>query len=409
MPPPNLPKSAVAQARSRSLERALSGVNAQTIRAWVDRYSAPVGAASKPDAPPRVWIDVEALARRHAAWQLADELESGALTPTQARAVSVTVAPVSAPKNGSSKSVPSLTAPGVLPIRPARVLSATVSERAALRASRATLADFLDDLKARQNELENAESELARRALEDRIRVATRGAVEAIALEPVSPATALELSNLRLQLLDQIRKPAAQKAAARAQIESIEARLNAIWEAQTAAQNARLRAALEELPARLRAEGLATLDADIARRQSEREATRLELRRAVEARLNGAAPNAVSPVGETEILRLFLPRARVATTDLGAIENSSFQTANQKTASGAAAVKVSTDARALMSRQVALSPIQIAVLRAQARRDARQWARQLALSWGAQLADSQSPDATERALQSLFGTNAKAR
>lgn len=405
-PPPTVaPKPATAKARSRSLERAVSGLNAQTIRAWVDRYSAPINATATPAAPPRVWIDTEVLARRHAAWQLADELSRGALAPTPARVGQVTLAPAKMLESPQG-AAPPIRAPGALPVRPARLLSETVSESAALNASRATLADFLDDLQARQNELETAESELARRALEDRIRAATRGAVEAIALEPVSPATALELSNLRLQLLDQIRKPAAQKAAAAARIEAIEARLNAIWEAQTAAQNARLRAALEELPARLRAEGLAALDADTARRQAERAATRVQLRRAVETRLKSAAPGAISPVEDTEILRLFLPAARVANADVGAFgnSNSSFQTKNPGVASAAADERsVALSGRAL-GRRDALQSAQIAALRAQARRDAKQWARQLALSWGAQLGDSNAPNRTPRALETLFGT-----
>ena len=411
------PAPAVADARARSLERALSGVNAATVRAWVNRYSAPGGARAAPAAPRRVYIDIEALARRHAAWQLADALQNGARVPTPPRQLDVHVSAVSTTQTARgltnrppSVVLPAFPKPDELPARAERVVTATASQSAALSSSRATLADFLDDLKARQSELENAQSQDARRALEDRIRASTRGAVEAIGLEPVSPAVALELSNLRLQLLSQLRVPINQRAAAAAQIERIEARLNAIWSAQTQAQTARLRAAFEELPARLRREGLVALDQAAARRELERQAARLQLRQAVQARLNGAAPQS-----DIQTLRLLLPPTRVASADLSVDGNSSFQTNARRVPSVSPDVEAAQgfqqsfqDARAL-SRSSEFAPANIAALRAQARRDARQWASKLALSWGAQwTSDKTAPARTAQALKALFGDSATA-
>ena len=402
----NAPGAKVAAARSRSLERALAGINAQTVRAWIDRYSAPQSATTS-QAPPRaIRIDIDALARRHVAWQLADALQSGAIAPTPARQIAVRLPPFAlansgakANSNAGEMAIPSV---GDLPTLAARTVSATVSQRGAIVASRATLDDFLSDLRARQNDLESAESELARRALEDRIRAATRGAVEAISLTPVSPETALELSNLRLQLLAQVRAPASDKAAAAAKIESIEARLNAIWEAQTAEQNARLRAALEELPARLRREGLQALDAAAAKRESERYYARLELRGLIENRLNSATPNAA----DTQTLRLLLPQARVANVDLNVKSDSSSRTNARDAASvlpgNNEASRNVRDARSL-SQSARADGASLTTLRAQARADARQWARKLALSWDAQLSENPSaPDRTALALQKLF-------
>ncbi len=410
--PKNVPASEIAAdqkaaaARSRSLEKTVSGINAQTVRDWVDRYTAPKNAVPVKAGPREISIDIDALARRHLAWQLADKLGRDAIAPTPARQLQIDVPALRAPGTAAtSNGRNGLRLPDVaaLPIRPARGLSATVSQRPAIVASRATLDDFLTDLRARQNDLEAAESELARRALEDRIRASTRGAVEAISLAPVAPETALELSNLRLQLLAQLSVPRAQKAAAAAKIEAIEKRLNEIWEAQTAAQNARLRAAFEELPARLRREGLQALDAAAVKRDSERYYARLELRGLIENRLNGAQPGA----DDIQILRLLLPRARVATTDLSVGGNSSFQTKARRAASALAktndGLRDARDARPL-STSGSFDGQSAAQLRAQARRDARQWASKLALSWGAQLSEKASaPDRTNLAIAKLFG------
>ena len=389
-----------AAARSRSLERAVSGINAETMRAWIDRYTAPAGATATKAGPRAVYIDIDALARRHAAWQLADKMQRDAIVPTAARQIQVSVPALSSPSNARGKNSLNIPSVGALPVRPARDVSATISQRPAIVASRATLDDFLSDLRARQNDLEAAESELARRALEDRIRAATRGAVEAISLAPVSPETALELSNLRLQLLAQLRVPLEQKAAAATRIEEIQKRLNEVWARQTEEQNARLRAAFDELPARLRREGLEALDAAAAKRDSERYYARLELRRVIEERLQNARPDA----SDTQILRLLLPSTRVATTDLSANGNSSFQT-NARPNASASALKTdeARDTRSL-SQSAAIEGVSVAQLRAQARRDARQWANKLALSWGAQLSsEKDAPDRTALAVQKLFG------
>ena len=401
----------MARARARSLERALSGINADTVRAWVNRYSAPGGGAPAPAAPRRVYIDIEVLARRHVAWQLADALQNGARVPTTARQLNARVPAISSAQTArnssdgfSSGALPAFATPNQLPARAARAVTATVSQSAALASSRATLSNFLDDLKARQNELESAQSGEARRALEDRIRASTRGAVEAIELEPVSPEVALELSNLRLQLLSQLRVPINQRAAAAAQIERIEARLNAIWSAQTQAQADKLRAAFEELPARLRREGLVALDQAAARRELERQAARLQLRQTVQARLSGAAPQS-----DIQTLRLLLPPTRVASADLSAGGNSSSQTKARRAPSAPTDVRFTAgfqEARAL-GRPSEFAPANIAALRAQARRDARQWASQLALSWGAQwTSDPSAPARTASALKALFGDGA---
>lgn len=398
-----------AAARSRSLEKTVSGINAETVREWVNRYTAPKGEAPAKVGPREISIDIDALARRHYAWQLADKLQRDGIAPTGARQLQIKVPPLTVPNNAATAGgnnnlgVPDVAA---LPVRPARSVSDTISQRPAIVASRATLDDFLNDLRARQNDLETAESELARRALEGRIRASTRGAVEAISLAPVSPETALELSNLRLQLLAQLSVPVAQKAAAAAKIEAIEKRLNEIWEAQTAAQNARLRAAFEELPARLRREGLQALDAAAAKRDSERYYARLELRSLIENRLNTARPDA----SDIQILRLLLPPARVATTDLSVSKNSSFQTKARRAASAVAKtneeLRDARDTRPL-SQSESFSGQSAAQLRDWARADARQWASKLALSWGAQLSDKAgAPDRTNLAIAKLFGASA---
>ena len=395
-----LPGSRVEAERARSLERALSGVDGDTIRTWINRYTAPKNAATAAAtaAPRTIYVEVDALARRHAAWQLADDLQKGALAPTQARQVQVALPQTQARQNfaqgGRDLALP---APATLPVRPARVVTATESNNRALQNTRATLDDFLADLRARQIALENAQDELARLAIEDRIRAATRGAVEAIELEPVSPEVALELSNLRLQLLAQLSVPAAQQAAATAKIEAIEARLNEIWAAQTAAQAERLRAVLEELPRVLRREGLAALDAAALRRQRERAALNAELRATVEARLRGAAP-----ASDAQILRLFLPPARVPRARSVDAARNFFQTRSAPATSAPPRNDVVIPGTRALGRADSFGGPTIAELRAQARRDARVWARNWALSRGATLGDSQAPNRTAQAVNALF-------
>ena len=131
-------------------------------------------------------------------------------------------------------------------------------------------------------------------------------------------------------------------------------------------RNARLRAAFEELPARLRREGLLALDAAASKRESERYYARLELRGLIENRLGSAQPDA----SDTQILRLLLPPARVATTNLGAIPNSSSRTTARRTASAGATtndeVRASNNRRPLGARE-SLDGSEVAQLRAQAR------------------------------------------
>lgn len=180
---------------------------------------------------------------------LANDLSRSANGPLAPRQIAVSVAPAQAASAIAGSSLRH-NAARTLPARVVATARATTSGNGS-DATRAFLRAW-----ATRESLRRADDEtLARRALEDRIALQGRETRPTVDLSLVSPETQLELSNLRLQLLPLLAIPAARRAQAQAQIEAIEARLNQIWQQETARQNSLLRQSLVEVPTRLRNEG----------------------------------------------------------------------------------------------------------------------------------------------------------
>jgi len=128
--------------------------------------------------------------------------------------------------------------------------------------SNAQLLAFLRGWSARQSLARADDALLERRALNQRIALLARAPVPTLDLSLVPPDVQLELTNLRLQLLPMLSVSGAQRARSQARIDEIEARLKAIWEAETARQAQLQRQTLEVIPAQHAREGekaLATL------------------------------------------------------------------------------------------------------------------------------------------------------
>jgi len=121
--------------------------------------------------------------------------------------------------------------------------------------SNAQLLAFLRGWSARQSLARADDALLERRALAERIALLSRAPVPALDLSLVPPDVQLELTNLRLQLLPMLAVSGAQRARSQARIDQIEARLKAIWEAETARQGQLQRQTLEVIPAQRAREG----------------------------------------------------------------------------------------------------------------------------------------------------------
>lgn len=392
----NAPRSAKREAkRNGSLSHALAKIDAQTVRAYIARWTKPDEIA-RAGARRAVFINAEVLARRHPAWRLADDLERGAVSPSTpriARALQTEKTASFLARNTPEK-LASLTRdfPGaVLNVGGADSISGARQNRA--------LDQFLaqsanrDTLRAREDAF------LARRALEAATDLARRGAVAELDLPVLPPDVALELLNLRLELLRNLARTPAQRAATRVEIRAIEARYEAILKQQTNLQAARLRAATVDMPERVRREGLQKLESAAqitAQKQAQsRRALALETqarwRRDLES--SDALRLVLPPVRsvlrpETRVSNPVSPRAFTTKADF-------FEPTPSAVASNAPLETrtTATGARARIANQ----------LRQKARLDAAQWARSCAATLGATWNNSRSaPDVTNQALQIVF-------
>lgn len=163
-------------------------------------------------------------------------------------------------------------------ISPARVLRAPFQKSNAQNDARRELASVLTDWALRQAQLRAQDEILARRNIADRVSGATRAAVEAVPLSPVPPEVQAQLTNLRLQLLQNLDVAPQKREQSRARIEAIEAQLREIWAQETRRQQALLKAALEDVPAQLKRENLEKLARAVASQIGQDRAARLSLR-----------------------------------------------------------------------------------------------------------------------------------
>ncbi|HEX9998564.1 MAG TPA: hypothetical protein VGB45_15600 [Abditibacterium sp.] len=391
-PVPSIQKRAQEAARYRSVGDAFAKIDAKTVRAWVDRWSAPGGLAAQ-NRPRAVRIDAETLARRHPAWLLANSLENGTISPASPQIARVLA------MSGPSTSL-------TLPLKPSeatqtlppKVVGENFEGNTAKNRQNAALNRFFADAAARDALRGRDEAFLSRRALEDSIAAAQRGAVDAIDLSLVPPDVALELTNLRLQLVRNLAKTPAERAAARAELERIEERYAQIWREQTALQAARLREVSRDLPTRQRREGLERITRESAIQTEKRNEARREATQIASARLS-------QDFGDRNAdLRLVLPPARAVRSvsgigsNLDNLQFEGFIETNPTVLPSMAARE-----KEALGSAVSFQSQQTAKLRAKARSEAKQWATLVAMQLGSQWDNAPSnPDRTAAALAILF-------
>jgi len=230
-----------------SLERALSGLDSAKIGALYGRGTKPPaksGASRKTSAfgPSRLNLGAAAISTA-SDLPLVDVgknfLAMGKISPE--------AAPDFAP-------LESARAPRTIAPRVVRAASPPVENP-----SDARLRAFLRGWAARQSLARADDALLQRRALDGRIAALADAAIPALDLSLVPPDVQLELTNLRLQLIPLLATSPAQRAQSQARIDAIEARLKAIWEAETARQAELQRQTLEVIPAQRAREGEAAL------------------------------------------------------------------------------------------------------------------------------------------------------
>jgi len=228
-----------------SLERALGGLDSKTIGALFARWN------GKP---------AKILASRSSAFLPSPFVSGLGIVPLPS------VSPVAQFGRNVSLSFPKVSSapasvfpetPSPIRLVKSRVLRADSPSDEAQ--SNTQLLAFLRGWSARQSLARADNSLLERRALADRIALLARARVPNLDLSLVPPDVQLELTNLRLQLLPMLAVSGAQRARSQARIDEIEARLKAIWEAETARQAELQRQTLEVIPAQRAREGKAAL------------------------------------------------------------------------------------------------------------------------------------------------------
>ncbi|PQV65247.1 hypothetical protein B1R32_102256 [Abditibacterium utsteinense] len=405
----NAQKRVLEAKRNRSLGAALSKIDAQTVRAWVNRWTSSDGAPTS-RGPRLVRIDAEILAHHHPAWILADDLERGAIAPSAPQ-----IAQEMGGKNSASVNQPALLLANEFNVTrsmPAITWRENTGVSGTRARQNAALEGFLSAAAARDALRGRDEAWLSRRALEDAIAASGRGAVPELDLTLVSPEMALELTNLRLQLLRNLSKTPAQRDAARQEIRAIEARYARLLSEETARQAARLREARLEIPLRQRREGLQKIAIQTQQENRARAASRLavalENRERLRRDFRFSAPLSLelqpAQVLSQQVLSppdfAIFATSKKRSVNLG---SQFFETATPKAASQAPI----RNERIRNERVLAISkppaPAVVALLRRKARTQAQEWARLVAGNWGAIRSDAPHlPDATSAALKILF-------
>lgn len=263
-PPAPKPNNAVSTGNKN--DTAAFDAWAQALTRWSQ------GAQTPATAPPpvkdlAVYVDIAALARRHPAWRLADTLNRSA-EPQAAEAFMATRVPqVAIPaQRGGTGSLAGFTpfggdlAPGTSVRAAARIPG--LQDRAEGRQN-FSLDAFLRTAAEEQQQEREAKADSLAAALAENIDAARRPDLPDIS--PAFPADPiqLEMTNLRLQLLENTRLSAAEKEAAQQRLVELEGKWREALREQEDARVAELARLREETPRRLRAEGESRIDRQI--------------------------------------------------------------------------------------------------------------------------------------------------
>lgn len=420
-------------------KKSTSPLQASPLQAWADalfhgakkQTQAASVSKSTSSAPPLVYIDVLALAQRHPAWRLAEQLAASkpatvdiAFPGAMPRAGEADLQPLS---RASLPRVPFVdnrvldaTAPGVTSTsRGVALTSRTVGaahrsveeafwQNGARRQSAIGLNQFLQAARADQESARRAQHEEGHATLEDDL---TSREIVLPMIEPIGlpPAVQLEITNLRLKLLPNANTPALERAKAQAHLSN----LQTIWKDKLRAQEEQLlqewARQRDEEPLRLRREGEAQIAAQMQRAKNVDEARLTQLRNEQQRFLASDFSSrdtfalALPPFSVYQFRGARMPSAAKVSPHLAPrirwpemapigerIVQPSFKSRSASVSLGAKA----TGAKATRAK----------ALRAQALQDARGWAQTVARSRGWRLTEKAEPGATDKtrfALQNL--------
>lgn len=397
-----LSNPSLEQKRNRSLSNALAKIDAETVRAYLERWTK-AEKTTLSGARPAVYIDSNALARRHPAWRLADGLERGAVSPSDPQ-IQRALARVQVQNRFAGGGAGAGIAARQLEkgrIVPGQIVRAEAGNPASVSLRNGELDPFFAQSAARDALRARDEAFLARRAIEDAAELARRGAVPEADLPELTPEEALELLNLRLQLLRNLSRTPAQRLAAREEIRVIEARYAALLKAQADAQAARLRAATRDIPNQTRRAGLLQIERAARLTAQKQAAIRRDL--LSENRLRVRRDLASASALQLELPKVFSLDLRSSARTQNALDFSSsklptdfFETARLSGASKAPLESIQLPARQDRAKTVRR-------LRQQARLEAAQWARRIASHRGATWSQAKiAPDATAEAIKVAF-------
>jgi hypothetical protein len=238
----------------------------------------------------RVTINVAAVAARHPAWELARVLEKDqntpiTLTPVEIRALQQAAAPEAFSVPAVDPTLGVNTVPAISDVVPAgrggrrgnqppgTVTGLDLPERRLIAEELQTLQqdvkarqvtaldEFLQEVQVRQDTAREEQATLLRLGLQYDIEAAQRSSLAR--LNPILPpeAVQLEMTSLRLQLLNNLYTTEAAREAARQRLEELIAQWREQLKQQEAERLIELRRLLTEIPTRVRREGEAQIGA----------------------------------------------------------------------------------------------------------------------------------------------------
>lgn len=401
------------------------------LQAAQNRMAQTESVAPISDKPQPAYIDIPTLAKRLPTWKLAANIEksgqnarfSAIEAPQEPRALAMKSAPLEKPDGRLPRPVgetdePIGSAPGYerAPLRVA-ARDATALEDQGQQRQEGTLESFLSDVARKENAHRQDDQMRLRAELEDEIEASQRLALAS--LEPLlpPPATQLEMTNLRIQLLPNSPESDAEKEQAAARLTQLEAQWRAQLRAQADKRFEELRRLLTEVPIEKREAGFKEIEKTLNARDIQEK----NLRKLVETALRERIAAGFGP-DDTAPLFIQLPGAQLpsqslgSTPVLGASAPRSLPT-NQINSNialiwpSAAAFTQRPDVSNVLPRTAAPSTAaqkRAAALRKQALQEATRWAKSIAkrrhwkLQNGRTGANGQSvPDRTGEALQLL--------
>lgn len=411
------------------------------LRAMQQRAGQPQKEVAFPSHAPSgisqpAFIDVKALAQRLPSWQLATKLEKSAGSlqfspigaPQGPRNLQIRSGPLETAFGASGGRFPGPAGENDEPIngapgyeRPAQRVAArdaTPLENQGHQRQEGTLESFLADIARKQDAARGDNKMRLKAELEDEIEASQRLALAS--LEPLlpPPATQLEMTNLRIQLLPNAPTTAEEKSLAAAHLAQLEAEWRAQLREQAHERFEELRRLLTEVPIEKREQGLNEIEKTLAERGLRDENLRKIVADALRNRI-------VAGFGADDTMPLFiqLPGAQLPAQTLQGtpifagpalphiINNQIKSNTTPLWPSAAAFAGESTKARAVPasgSLPLTSNKKQVTALRQQALQEATQWARSIARrqNWRLQNRSTNSrgqnvPDRTREALQLL--------